>query len=80
MALVDTLNDVHLSVFDEVMSIVDSEHAGLLFVDGTGKTYMYKAFLTTMCNQNKINVATTTSSVVVSLMPSSRTVSLTMRE
>jgi hypothetical protein len=49
---------------------------GLFFVDGPGgtrKTYLYRAMLSTICSQNKIVVATTTSGVVASIMPGGRT-------
>ena len=40
---------------------------------GTGKTYLYRALLATISSQNKIAVATATSSVAASIMPSGRT-------
>ena len=58
------------------MSAVDSDHGGLFFVDGPGgtrKTYLYRALLATLRSQKKIAMATTTSGVAASIMPSGRT-------
>jgi hypothetical protein len=58
------------------MSAVDSDHGGLFFMDGPGvtrKNYLYRALLSTIRSQNKIVVATTTSSVAASIMPGGRT-------
>ena len=43
VALSDTLNEEQRAAYDEIMSSVDTEDEGLLFVDGprgTGKTYL----------------------------------------
>ena len=43
VALSDTLNEEQQAAYDEIMSSVDTEDEGLLFVDGprgTGKTYV----------------------------------------
>ena len=58
------------------MSVVDSDHGGLFFVDGTGgtgKTYLYRALLATIRSQNKIVMAIATSGVAASIMPGGRT-------
>ena len=76
VALSDTLNEEQWVAYDEIMSSVDTEDGGLFFVDGpggTGKTYLYRALLATVCSQKKIVVATTISSVAASIMPGGRT-------
>jgi ATP-dependent DNA helicase PIF1 len=40
---------------------------------GTGKTYLYKALLAVLCSQDKIAIATSTSSVVASILLGGRT-------
>jgi pyruvate/2-oxoacid:ferredoxin oxidoreductase beta subunit len=48
----------------------------VFFVDspgGTGKTYLYKVFLAKVRSLVLISIATTTSSIVASIMPSGRT-------
>jgi len=76
VALLDTLNKEQRAAYDEIMSSIDTEDRGLFFVDGpsgTKKTYLYRALLATIRNQKKIAVATTTSGVAASIMPSGRT-------
>uniref|UniRef100_K3YMG7 ATP-dependent DNA helicase n=1 Tax=Setaria italica TaxID=4555 RepID=K3YMG7_SETIT len=72
-------NDQNLQdrdAYNDIMSKVDTEQDGLFFVDGpggTGKTFLYKALLGTLHNQNKLAIATTTSGVAAYIMPSGRT-------
>ncbi|XP_066375162.1 uncharacterized protein [Miscanthus floridulus] len=76
MALSKTLNEEQQAAYNEIMSVVDSDHGGLFFVDGpggTGKTYLYRALLATICSQNKIVMAIATSGVAASIMPGGRT-------
>jgi hypothetical protein len=76
VALSDTLNEEQQVAYNEIMSSVDTENGGLFFVDGpgrTGKTYLYRALLATIRSQKKIVVATSTSGVAASIMPSGRT-------
>ena len=76
MALSDTLNEEQWDAYDKIMSSVDTEHGGLFFVDGpdgTGKTYLYRALLGTIRSHKKIDVATTISGVIASIMPNGRT-------
>jgi hypothetical protein len=76
VALSDTLNEEQRTVYDEIMSSVDTEDGGLFFVDGPdriGKTYLYRALLATIRSQKKIVVATATSGVAASILPSGRT-------
>jgi hypothetical protein len=75
VALSDTLNEEQRAAYDKIMSSVDTEDGGLLFVDGpsgTRKTYLYRALLTTIYSQKKIGVAIATSGVAVSIMPGGR--------
>jgi len=77
VALSDTLNKEQWAAYDEIMSSIDIEDGGLFFVDGpggTGKTYLYRALLTTIRSQKKNAVAIATSGVAASIMPGGRTV------
>ncbi|XP_062199927.1 uncharacterized protein LOC133902351 [Phragmites australis] len=74
--LSDSLNAEQRAAYDKILSAVDSDEGGMFFVDGpggTGKTFLYKALLATIHMQQKIVVATTTSSVAASIMPGGRT-------
>ncbi|KAL6602736.1 hypothetical protein ACP70R_043097 [Stipagrostis hirtigluma subsp. patula] len=76
MALSESLNEEQMAAYKEILSVVDIDQRGVFFVDGpggTGKTYLYKALLATIRNQNKIAVATATSGVAASIMPGGRT-------
>ncbi|XP_066311551.1 uncharacterized protein [Miscanthus floridulus] len=76
VALSDTLNKEQWATYDEIISSVDTEDGGLLFVDGPGgteKTYLYRALVTTIHSQKKIAVATATSGVATSIMTGGRT-------
>jgi hypothetical protein len=77
VALSDILNKEQQAAYNEIMSSIDTEHGGLFFVDGpgrTGKTYLYRALLAAIRSQKKIAVATTTSGVAASIIPGGRTV------
>jgi ATP-dependent DNA helicase PIF1 len=77
VALKDSLNKEQRVTYDKIMSAIDTNQGGLFFVDGPGgtrKTYLYRVLLATLCSQNKIVVATTTSGVAASIMPGGRTV------
>jgi ATP-dependent DNA helicase PIF1 len=72
LALKETLNEEQRSAYDKILSVVDTDKGGVLFVDGpsrTGKTDLYKAMLASLHSQDKITVATTTSGVAASIMP-----------
>ncbi|ONM15392.1 hypothetical protein ZEAMMB73_Zm00001d002805 [Zea mays] len=76
VALQETLNEEQKSAYEKILSIVDTSNGGVFFVDGpggTGKTYLYKALLAVLRSQDKIAVATATSGVAASIMPSGRT-------
>ncbi|ONM31912.1 PIF1-like helicase [Zea mays] len=76
VALKDTLNEEQRVAFDTIMSVIDTDHGGLFFVNGhggTGKTYLYRVILMTLRSRDKIVVATSTSGVVDSIMPGGRT-------
>eukprot|EP00267_Zea_mays_P043218 XP_020395285.1 uncharacterized protein LOC109940250 [Zea mays] len=54
VALKDSLNKEQRAAYDKIMSVVDTDQGGLFFVDGpggTGKTYLYRVLLATLCNQ-----------------------------
>ncbi|CAN6216625.1 unnamed protein product, partial [Urochloa humidicola] len=74
--LCDSLNPEQRSAYDEIMSAIHSDRGGLFFVDGpggTGKTFLYRALLAKLRNNNKLAVATATSGVAASIMPGGRT-------
>jgi ATP-dependent DNA helicase PIF1 len=53
VALKDSLNENQRAVYDTIMSAIDTDQGGLFFVDGpggTGKTYLYKVLLMTLCS------------------------------
>lgn len=70
VGLSDSLNEEQRPAYEEIMSKVDTEQGGLFFVDGpggTGKTFLYRALLGTLRNQNKLAIATATSGVAASI-------------
>jgi hypothetical protein len=72
VATKETLNEEQRSAYDKILSVVDTNNGGVLFMDGpggTGKTYLYKALLAALCSQYKVVVATATSGVVTSILP-----------
>jgi ATP-dependent DNA helicase PIF1 len=74
--LCDSLNAEQRSVYDEIMVAVYNEQGGLFFVDGpsgTGKTFLYRAFLAKLRSQDQLVVATATSGVATSIMLGGRT-------
>uniref|UniRef100_K3Z2Q3 ATP-dependent DNA helicase n=1 Tax=Setaria italica TaxID=4555 RepID=K3Z2Q3_SETIT len=76
VGLSDSLNEEQRAAYKEIMSKVDTEQGGLFFVDGpggTGKTFLYRALLRTLRNQNKLAIATATSGVAASIIPGGRT-------
>uniref|UniRef100_K4AMU8 ATP-dependent DNA helicase n=1 Tax=Setaria italica TaxID=4555 RepID=K4AMU8_SETIT len=76
VGLSDSLNEEQRAAYEEIMSKVDTEQGDLFFVDGpggTGKTFLYRALLGTLRNQNKLAIATTTFGVAASIMPGGRT-------
>jgi ABC-type ATPase involved in cell division len=57
------------------MSAIDTDNGGLFFVDGpcgAGKTFLNKALLAKLHNQQKLAVTTATSGVAASIMPGGR--------
>jgi Rad3-related DNA helicase len=76
VALEGSLNNEQRAALDEIISAIDSAEGRVFCVDGpgdTGKTYLYKALLMKIRNQNKIVVATATSGVAASILPRGRT-------
>uniref|UniRef100_K3Y1Y3 ATP-dependent DNA helicase n=1 Tax=Setaria italica TaxID=4555 RepID=K3Y1Y3_SETIT len=64
VGLSDSLNKEQRAAYKEIMSKVDTEQGGLFFVDGPGgtrKTFLYRALLGTLRNQNKLAIAIATS-------------------
>ena len=73
MALSESLNSEQRAAYDEIMAAIDTDEGGLFFVDGpggTGKTFLYRALLARVRSENKLAVATSTSTVAASIMPS----------
>jgi len=74
--LCDSLNVEQRSAYDEIMSAVCSKQGGLFFVggpSGTGKIILYRTLIAKLRSQDKLVVATATSGVTTTLMPSGRT-------
>jgi energy-coupling factor transporter ATP-binding protein EcfA2 len=75
VGLSSLLNEEQRATYDEIMSTIDFKRGGLFFVDGpggTGKTFLYRALLGIVRNQNKLAIATATSNVAA-IMPGGRT-------
>jgi ATP-dependent DNA helicase PIF1 len=76
MALFECLKNKQRAAYDEIMFAIDTDEGGLFFVDrpsGTGKTFLYEALLAKVRSENKLAMATATSGVAASIMPSGRT-------
>ncbi|TVU09088.1 hypothetical protein EJB05_42528, partial [Eragrostis curvula] len=76
LKIMQTLHTEQRAGFDEIMEHVTSEKGQVFFVDGpggTGKTYLYKALIATVCSMGFIAVATATSGIAASIMPDGRT-------
>ena len=70
--LSNSLNIEQRVAYDEILAVVDSGEGGRFFVDapgGTGKTFLFKALLSTIYGQGKIAVMTAMSGVAASIMP-----------
>jgi ATP-dependent DNA helicase PIF1 len=79
MNLHKSLNTEQMDAYKTIVSIVDSPNGGVFFIDGprgTGETFLYRALLGTIRSQDKIAIATTTSGVAASIMPSGWTAHL----
>ncbi|GKE96868.1 ATP-dependent DNA helicase PIF1-like protein, partial [Tanacetum coccineum] len=60
----DSLNSDKKNPYDTIMRHVDSDSPGVIFIDGpggTGKTFLYKALLATVCSRSLITLATASS-------------------
>nr|XP_015624412.1 uncharacterized protein LOC107279989 [Oryza sativa Japonica Group] len=67
-----SLNDEQRARFDEIIDHVTNKKSQVFFIDGpggTGKTFMYKAFLARVRSKGLIAIATTTSGIAASIMP-----------
>jgi hypothetical protein len=76
LKMIETLNVEQRVAFDLIMNHVEKKVGQVFFVDGpegTGKTYMYKALLAKVRSMNLIAIATFTSGIAASIMPSERT-------
>ncbi|KAI8567757.1 hypothetical protein RHMOL_Rhmol02G0146500 [Rhododendron molle] len=71
-----TLNVEQLAAYNIIMDCVNFDQSGIFLIDGpggTGKTYLYRAFLATIRLKHLIAIATATSGVATSLLPGCRT-------
>uniref|UniRef100_A0A453DD09 ATP-dependent DNA helicase n=2 Tax=Aegilops tauschii subsp. strangulata TaxID=200361 RepID=A0A453DD09_AEGTS len=74
--LFSSLNHEQLAGFNDIMDHVMNKKSQIFFVDGpggTGKTYLYKAFLAKVRSMGEIVIATATSGIAASIMPGGRT-------
>ncbi|XP_073138699.1 uncharacterized protein [Henckelia pumila] len=70
------LNHAQTLAYDMIMDCIHRNSGGLFFVNGpggTGKTYLYRAILATVRSREIIALATATSGVAASILPSGRT-------
>jgi ATP-dependent DNA helicase PIF1 len=70
------LNPEQPSGFTEIIDHIINRKGRLFFVDGprgTGKTFLYMCLIAIVCSEGLIAVATTTSSIIASIMPGGRT-------
>ncbi|KAI0497090.1 hypothetical protein KFK09_023418 [Dendrobium nobile] len=74
--IIHTLNSNQKNAFVEIINRVNQKRHGIFFIDGpggTGKTYLYRAILSTLRNEGHIAIATATSGVAASILPGGRT-------
>ncbi|XP_028556791.1 ATP-dependent DNA helicase PIF1-like [Dendrobium catenatum] len=74
--IIHTLNSSQKNAFEEIINRVNQKHHGMFFIDGpggTGKTYLYRAILSTLRNEGHITITTATSGVAASILPGGRT-------
>ena len=74
--LAESLNTEQMEGFNEIFDHVIRNKGKVFFVDGpggTGKTYLYMAFLAKVRSTDRIAVATATSGIATSIMPGGRT-------
>uniref|UniRef100_C6JRR4 ATP-dependent DNA helicase n=1 Tax=Sorghum bicolor TaxID=4558 RepID=C6JRR4_SORBI len=72
----DSLNKEQREGFDEIIQYVFANKSQVFFVDGpggTGKTFLYKALLASVCSRGLIVIATTTSGIAASILLGGRT-------
>jgi len=71
-----SLNKEQRAGFDEIMHHVKDRKSQIFFIDGpegTGKTFLYKAFPAKVRSEGLIAIATATSGIAASLLPGGRT-------
>jgi hypothetical protein len=73
LKMIETVNVEQRVAFDLIMNHVEKKVGQVFFVDGLegiGKTYLYKALLAKVRSMNLIAIATATSGIAASIMPS----------
>jgi hypothetical protein len=79
---VHNLNPEQVSSYMEIIEHVINRKGRVFFVDGpegTGKTFLYKCLIATVCLEGLIVVATATSGIATSIMPGGRTAHLVFK-
>ncbi|XP_026450614.1 uncharacterized protein LOC113350698 [Papaver somniferum] len=76
MMNVDKLNEDQSKAYDAIMGVVRRKESRVFFVDGpggTGKTFLYRAILSTVRRSGGIAIATATYGVAATMLPGGRT-------
>ncbi|XP_019158023.1 PREDICTED: uncharacterized protein LOC109154751 [Ipomoea nil] len=79
---VEKLNVEQRKAFDTIMASIISNSGGVYFIDGpsgTGKTFLYKCLLATVRSKKWIALATASSGIAASILPSGRTAHSTFK-
>ncbi|XP_026400069.1 ATP-dependent DNA helicase RRM3-like [Papaver somniferum] len=79
MHLSDKLNEDQSKDYDSIMGVIRRKESRVFFVDGpggTGKTFLYRAILSTIRRNGGISIAAATSGVVATMLPGGRTAHL----
>nr|KYP34780.1 Uncharacterized protein 030L family [Cajanus cajan] len=70
------LNNDQLIAFNAIMDVINNKQSQVFFVDGprgTGKTFLYRTLIAKVRSKGQIVLATTSSGIVVTLLPGGRT-------
>ncbi|XP_062014500.1 uncharacterized protein LOC133731039 [Rosa rugosa] len=70
------LNEDQTSAYNTIISAIECKNNAIFFIDGpggTGKTYLYRALLATLRNNDHIVLATATSGIAATILPGGRT-------
>jgi DNA replication protein DnaC len=73
---VHNLNPEQVSDYTEIIEHVINKNGRVFFVSGpggTGKTFLYRRLIATLCSESLIAVATATSGIAASIMPGGHT-------